>query len=97
MLKAARSLPNSQTLIGLTTSVATDACSPWATYHPTGNYWLDRPAWELCRVQAQRRYDPQPSLYNAQAHDAWREREQRRQAGEALWGPVVRAQGRSTP
>jgi hypothetical protein len=61
MLKAARSLPSSQILIGLTTSVATDACGPWASYRPTGNYWLDRPAWELCHIKALRQRDPEPS------------------------------------
>ena len=85
-VKAARSLPSSQTPIGLTTTRgATDARSPWASYHPTGNYWLDRPAWELCHIKALRRRDPEPSWYDAQAHDAWRERETRRQDGERLW------------
>jgi hypothetical protein len=61
------------------------ARSPWANYHPTGNYYLDRPAWELCHIKALRQRDPEPSWYDAQAHDAWLAREQRRQAGERVW------------
>jgi hypothetical protein len=44
-------------------------------YHPTGTYDLDRPAWELCHIKALRQRDPEPSWYDAQAHDAWLERE----------------------